>query len=66
MSHEAQHSNISHQQPATSFNSALWFVLVLAILFICAVNFVSAMSDNHEAKATHTEASTSRESGSEH
>ncbi len=66
MSHEAQHSTTAQQQPSTSFNSALWFVVVLTLLFICAVNFVGVMSGSHEEKTATTETTTSPESGSGH
>lgn len=65
MSHEA-HSSTKQQQPSTSFNSAIWFVVVLAILFICAVNFVSVMGNDHEQHEPKTEAPQSHESGAEH
>jgi nitric oxide reductase large subunit len=65
MSHEAPHST-NQQQPSTSFNSAIWFVVVLAILFICAVNFVSVMGNDHEQKEAKTEATQTHEGGGEH
>lgn len=52
MSHEAHH----HQpvdKPSTSFPSAIWLVLVIVGLFLAAVNFVGAMSSDHESGSGH-------------
>lgn len=62
MSHEAHHD--THHQPAeatptTSFRSSVWFVIILAGLFIAAVNFVNVMGhdegEGHGSEAHHTE-----------
>jgi len=42
MSHETHH-HTTDNTPKTSYNSAFWFVLILAGLFIAAVNFVNVM-----------------------
>ena len=66
MSHEA-HSTSTQQSPSTSFNSALWFVIVIVVLFVSAVNFISVMGGTHEEKeATHTEAPQMHEGGNAH
>lgn len=47
MSHEAHHDTHHHVEdpkPTTSFRASFWFVIILAGLFIAAVNFVSVMS----------------------
>jgi hypothetical protein len=46
MAHEAHHD--SHHTPAetkptTSYRAAFWFVIILAGLFVAAVNFVNVM-----------------------
>lgn len=46
MSHET-HQPIDKKQ-VISMKSSFWFVLIIAGLFIAAVNFVSAMSHNEE------------------
>lgn len=56
MSHETHHP--SDKTPKTSSSSAFWFVLILAGLFVAAVNFVNVMGHDeggghgatHEAK----------------
>ena len=56
MSHETRHQ--SDNKPTTSYRAAFWFVVILAGLFIGAVNFVNVMSHDeggghgatHEAK----------------
>lgn len=58
MSHDT-HSQLSETKTtSTSFRSAFWFVILLAGLFIAAVNFVNVMGhseehgEGHEATAT--------------
>lgn len=48
MSHETHHHHPVADKPTTSFKSAFWFVIILAGLFIAAVNFISAMSHDSE------------------
>lgn len=51
MSHEAHHDTHHHVEdpkPTTSFRSAFWFVLILAGLFVAAVNFVDVMGHDEE------------------
>mgnify|MGYP000011431633 CR=1 FL=1 len=43
MSHDT-HSTKADNRPGSSFTSSIWFMLILAGLFICAVNFVEVMS----------------------
>ncbi len=66
MSHESHHGTAHHpaeNKSRIALNSAFWFVLILAGLFIAAVNFVAVMShddgghgDAH-APASHHDAS---------
>jgi hypothetical protein len=51
MSHEAHHD--THHTPAdtkpnTSYYAAFWFVVIIAGLFVAAVNFVNVMSNDDE------------------
>lgn len=61
MSHEAHHgaAHSTENKPKTSLNSSFWFVLILVLLFVAAINFISEMghSEGHEGghEATHTE-----------
>lgn len=51
MANEAHHDTHhvpAETRPTTSFRSAYWFVIILAGLFIAAVNFVSVMSHDEE------------------
>jgi len=54
MSHETHQSTDKKQ--VTSVKSSFWFVLIIAGLFIAAVNFISAMShtDEGHGDAAHT------------
>lgn len=64
MSHESHH----HQpvdKPSTSFPSAIWLVLVIVGLFLAAVNFVSAMSSDHESGSGHEAKHEMHQNGSE-
>jgi len=45
MSHETHHHHPA-DKPTFSFGSAIWFVLILAGLFIGAVNFINVMGDD--------------------
>lgn len=63
MSHDT-HQHTEAKGPKTPLGSAFWFVLVLVLLFIGAVNFVNVMShdegEGHEA-TTHEAAATGHE-----
>ena len=41
MAHETHHH--ADNSPKTSYNSALWFVIILVGLFVAAVNFINVM-----------------------
>lgn len=43
MSHDTHHTSTNDKKPGSSFTSAIWFVLLVAGLFIAAVNFVDVM-----------------------
>ena len=47
MAHETHHHS-SDNQPRTAISSSFWFVLILAGLFIAAVNFVRSSSSGHD------------------
>lgn len=65
MSHDTHHDAHHHApvdtKPTTSFTASFWFVIILAGLFIAAVNFVGVMSHdseggheaNHNTEASH-------------
>lgn len=59
MAHETHHDSHGHHhidadtRPTSSTRSAFWFVLILAGLFIAAVNFVGVMS--HDEEGGHSE-----------
>lgn len=42
MSHDTQQSN--SKNPGSSVTSSVWFMIILAFVFIAAVNFVNIMS----------------------
>lgn len=54
--HETHHGDNHHpteETPATPFRSSFWFVVILAGLFIAAVNFVDVMGhDDGEGHGT--------------
>ena len=65
MGHDTHHKE--SEKIGSSFTSSIWFMLVLAVVFIAAVNFVSVMSHDdgghgeshgteHAAPAGHGEA----------
>ena len=62
MAHEAHHDTHhapAEDRPTSSFRSAYWFVIILAGLFVAAVNFVSVMShDDAEGHGGGHEATT--------
>src|SRR5262245_3052804 len=76
MAHETHHetSNGTEKKSKTSMSASFWFVLILAGLFIAAVNFINVVSNEHEegekteqsheahSEAAHTEAGTPAES----
>ena len=43
MSHDTHHTT-TDKRPGSSFTASIWFMLILAGLFIAAVNFVKVMS----------------------
>jgi hypothetical protein len=51
MAHETHHetSHGTEKKSKTSMSASFWFVLILAGLFIAAVNFVNVMGSEHEA-----------------
>jgi hypothetical protein len=51
MAHETHHHS-SDNQPRTAISSSFWFVLILAGLFIAAVNFVRSSSSGHDDHGT--------------
>jgi hypothetical protein len=74
MSHE-EHHDTHHQaaetKPTTSFRSSVWFMIILAGLFVAAVNFVNVMShdegEGHGEHGTeHVEAVTTHEAAAGH
>jgi hypothetical protein len=67
MSHEAHHEEHHHEGPQIdiakskpAFSASFWFVLILVLLFIAALNFVNVMSQPEEGHGgghgSHTEA----------
>lgn len=67
MSHDTHHHAPVDKKPGSSFSSGIWFVMLLAFLFIASVNFVEVMSHDegghgeghgteHAAPAGHGEA----------
>ena len=58
MSHDTHHTPQDSQKVGTSFKSSIWFMLILAFLFISAVNFVQVMS--------HDDGGHGEEHGTEH
>lgn len=46
--HDSHHEVTERTQSTTSFGSAFFFVLILAGLFIAAVNFVNVMGQDEE------------------
>ena len=57
MSHDTHHVK-ADSRPGSSFTSSIWFMLILAFLFISAINFIGVMSKDdggHGEKAHGTE-----------
>ncbi len=51
MAHDTTHGDApqsKENKPKMALNSAFWFVLILALVFIAAVNFVGIMSHSEE------------------
>jgi len=50
MAHETHHetSHSTEKKSKTSMSASFWFVLILAGLFIAAVNFVNVTGNEHE------------------
>ena len=42
--HAVHHTDNGNSRPGSSFTSAIWFTILMAFLFIAAVNFVKVMS----------------------
>lgn len=59
MSHDTAHHNTDNLKPGSSLTSSVWFMIIVAVLFISAVNFVQVMS--HDDGGGHGE-----EHGTEH
>jgi hypothetical protein len=70
MAHDTHGSHQTDNKPTTSFQSSFWLVIILAGLFIAAVNFVKIMSkeeahgsateqmhNGHSSEGTHHESS---------
>lgn len=58
MAHETHHDAHAHHAPAdtrptSSYRAAYWFVIILAGLFIAAVNFVGVMSHDEGGHGGH-------------
>lgn len=63
MAHETHEHHSTENKPKTALNSSFWFVVILAGLFIAAVNFINVMSHDegghgadHESGETHAPA----------
>ena len=74
MAHEATHhahgDHHDHGTPGeikskTALNSSFWLIIIIAGLFIAAVNFIQVMGSGHEAAAEHG-GDTHNASGSDH
>lgn len=64
MSHDTHTSHDLDNRPTTSFRSAFWLVIILAGLFIAAVNFVKIESSSDETNNEATSSETMKgESG---
>lgn len=68
MSHDTHTTSQNSNNPTTGFRSSFWLVVILASLFIAAVNFVGVMShDSEEGHGEHaTEAPAHGEATHEH
>ncbi len=51
-SHAAHHTEPKNSRPGSSFTSSIWFMLLLALLFIASVNFVKVMSHDDGGHGT--------------
>lgn len=77
MSHDTHHK-VEDKKPGSSFTSSIWFMLIMAGLFIAAVNFVGVMSHDegghgeeahgteHAAPAHHDDASPGHDAAEHH
>lgn len=65
MSHDTHHKD--DNKPGSSFTSSIWFMLLLAFLFVSAVNFVEIMGHDEGGHGTeqHDEHATSEHHGAE-
>lgn len=65
MSHDTHHKD--DNKPGSSFTSSIWFMLLLAFLFVSAVNFVEIMGHDEGSHGTeqHDEHATSEHHGAE-
>lgn len=52
MAHETTHHGNSDNNPGNALKSSFWFVLILAGLFVGAINFVGAMGSTEEGHAS--------------
>lgn len=73
MAHDTHQHHSTENKPKTALNSSFWFVLILAGLFIAAVNFINVMShddeghgNGHDTHETHTPAGHEAATGAEH
>lgn len=53
MSHDTHNQPSEIKSSTTSFRSAIWFVILIAGLFIAAVNFVNVMGHSEEGHSGH-------------
>lgn len=51
--HSTDHHVIQDEKPTSSFRSSFWLVVILAGLFIAAVNFVTVMSHDDGGHGGH-------------
>lgn len=55
MGHDTHHSTPAETRPTASFRSSFWLVVILAGLFVAAVNFISVMGHDEEGGHATTE-----------
>lgn len=55
MGHDNHHSTPAETRPTASFRSSFWLVVILAGLFVAAVNFISVMGHDEDAGHATTE-----------
>ena len=67
--HHQEGPQIDIKKSKSAFSASFWFVLILALLFIAALNFVNVMSEpeeGHGGHEAHTEAPSHGAAGSSH